>query len=214
MIHGPSTTGSKPLSAVRFTKEVIRRYGLRGAAHVLVVGESPAELVSRLRSAGLMAFGLFDGHSTPRDPETRAAQTDQAPEIQPAVLHQSVPFLAHSFDCVILGHSSVYGGPLKGPEACTATANLLASLKPGRPLIYHGPLPADAMTRHLSVFPGEARGVILGTGGIGGLFRRLLGQNNGLPALQFTLPGDAISRLEWHRLARQAVMASQRQPAA
>lgn len=212
-----STTTGNSMNAARLAKDLIRRYGQRGNARMLVVGSNPAELVSCLRAGGVMAFGLFDGPAPPRDPYLRPADQEVVPEVQPAVLHQSVPFLAQSFDCVLLGESDVYKGSLTCPEACTATANLLACLKPGRSLVCCGPVATAAYDRHLSVFPGRSRTIALGTGGIVGVLQRLIGQGNAQPGIQFTIPDDAISRLEWHRLARQAVMASQacqQQPAA
>ncbi len=202
------------ISPSRLAKDLVRRYRLRGDARVLDIGGGHGEIVASLRSCRVSAFGLFDGPAPPRDPEATAAGQDETPAIQPAVLHQSVPFLAQSFDAVLLRDSDAFHGALSSPEACTATANLFASLKPGQPLVCCGPVSLDAMEAHLAVFPGVAQRIKLGTGGLGGLFRRLVGQQTVQSAIEFTIPAKPISRLEWHRLARQAVMAAQQQPAA
>ncbi len=202
------------LSPSRLAKDFVRRYRLRGDARVLDIGSGDGEVVARLRSCGVNAFGLFDGSAPPRDPEADVTGQVESPAIQAAVLHQSVPFPAQSFDAVLLRNSDVYCGALSSPEACTATANLLASLKPGQPLVYCGPVSQDAIEAHFTTFPGAARRIMLGTGGLGGLLRRFVGQQTEQPAIEFTIPAKPISRLEWHRLARQAVMAAQQQPAA
>ena len=193
-------------------KDLIRRYRLRRGARVLDIGSGQGEVVQRLRSSGVCAFGLFDGPALPRDPSGDRSG-DSAPAIQPAVLHQGVPFLAQSFDCILLRDSHVYRGSLRGPEACTATANVLASLKPGGPLICCGLGDLDAWEAHLSAFPGQSQRLELGNGGLMGALKHLLGQARTSPAVEFCVPSAPICRLEWHRLARQAVMAAQ-QPAA
>ncbi|MGD9853709.1 MAG: hypothetical protein AB7U20_02040 [Planctomycetaceae bacterium] len=207
-------TAVDPLSPARLAIDLVRRYRLQRGSRLLVVDSRPGELVSCLRAHGLTAFGLYDGPAPPRDPYAKAASDDNAPSIQPAVLHQSLPFVAQSFDGVLLQDSDVYRGLLTGPEACTATANLLASLKPGKPLVYTGSIATAVFRAHLNAFPGTSCEIALCSSGIGGLLRKLLGRGGEQTAVQFTLPGEAISRLEWHRLARQAVIGFQRQPAA
>lgn len=208
------TATSCSLTPSRLANEIIRRYALRGGARVLVIASRPGELVSCLRTRGVMAFGLYDGVVAPRDPYQRVVTEDTPPQTQPVTLHQSLPFPAQSFECIVLQDSRAYSGPLTSPEACTATANLLAALKPARPLVSCGEIAPASLMAHLANFPGAACQIIMGQGGVAALIRRLLGRGGGQLAVQFTTPRDPITRLEWHRIARQAVMSAQRQPAA
>lgn len=146
------------------------------------------------------AYGLFDGPTPERDDD------QDVPEIQPATLHQSIPFLAQSFDAVLVQQNADYDGVLSSPEACTATANLLAALKPGGQFVYCGAGEFAGMKDHLNEFPGQGVLLKLGTGGLLHLLLRLTGlAKPGLPALKYTIPQESITRLEWHRFARDAV---------
>jgi hypothetical protein len=86
-------------------------------------------------------------------------------------------------------------------------------LKPGCPLVCCGLRDRDAWEAHLSAFPGQLQRIEIGSGGIIGALQHLFGQAKTSPAVEFRIPPAPISRLEWHRHARQAVMAAQ-QPAA
>lgn len=156
--------------------------------------------MSLLRRARVEAYGLFDG------PVQETSEDGDVPEVQSATLHQSVPFLAQSFDAVVVQQTANFEMSLASPEACTATANLLATLKPHGVLIYCGSREFAQMKQLLSEFPGKGLHKTLGNGGLLRWMLRLAGLvKPGLPALQFTIPQEPISRLEWHRLARQAV---------
>ncbi len=201
-------------TAARLVQDINRRYQLQSTSKLLDVSGA-GDVVSGFRARGMTAFGIYDGAAPPRDPYATQPQLIEIPERQPAVLHQGIPFPAHSFDCVLLRETNTYTGSLSSPEACTATANLLASLKPGGVLLWCVPVPRDLLAAHLSAFPGQPQNLTLGTGGIGGALLRLvgIGRNSGQPAVEFRLPKESISRLDWHRMARQAVMAAQK-PAA
>lgn len=205
---------SAAVPAARLIKDLIRRYRLTSTSKLLDVG-TDGQIVEGLRDRGVTAFGLYDGAAPPRDPYANHPELIEMPQRQPAVLHQGIPFPAQSFDCVLLRETDAYEGSLSSPEACTATANLLASLRPGGILLWCVPVSHDELASHLSAFPGQAQSVRLGTGGIAGALLHTIGigRNSGLPAVEYRLPAEPISRLEWHRIARQAVMAAQ-QPAA
>ncbi len=209
-----SAAQSVAVSTARLVKDVTRRYRLTSASKLLDVG-GEGEVVTNFRARGVIAFGLYDGAAPPRDPYANQPELIEIPERQPAVLHQGVPFRAHTFDCVLLRETNTFDGSLSSPEACTATANLLASLKPGGVLVWCVPVSRDALATHLSAFPGQPQSIKLGIGGIVGALLRLIGigRNSGLPAVEYKLPIEPVSRLEWHRIARQVVMAAQ-QPAA
>ena len=205
---------SAAVPAARLVRDLARRYRLTSTSKLLDVGPN-GDIVESLRARGVTAFGLFDGAAPPRDPYANQPELIEMPQRQPAVLHQGIPFPAHSFDCVLLRETDAYEGSLSSPEACTATANLLASLRPGGILLWCVPVSRGDLASHLSAFPGQPRSIKLGTGGIAGALLRAIGigRNSGLPAIEYRLPTEPISRLEWHRIARQAVMAAQ-QPAA
>ncbi|MCA9077711.1 MAG: hypothetical protein KDA93_21980 [Planctomycetaceae bacterium] len=209
-----SAAHSAAVPAARLVKDLTRRYRLTSASKLLDIG-GDGHFVDGLRTRGVTAFGLFDGAAPPRDPYANQPALIEMPQRQPAVLHQGIPFPAQSFECVLLRQTKTYDGSLASPEACTATANLLASLKPGGVLLWCVPVSRDELVSHLSAFPGQPQSVKLGTGGIAGALLRTIGigRNSGLPAVEYRLPKEPISRLEWHRIARQAVMSAQ-QPAA
>ncbi len=176
-------------------------------SRILDVGCGQGQLVAQLRQRGLLAFGLFDGPP----PSQESRDGDDIPAIQPASLQNSIPFLAQSFDGVLLRHSDSYQHPLHSPEAFTATANLLACLKPGCSLLVTARLPAAELQQHLGGFPGELTQLTLGHGGLlGGLLRSLrLSWSRPVTAFRFRIPTEPISRKAWHRLALQAVRSGQ-----
>ena len=191
---------SAEFPARRLAKAIVRQLKLPRCAQVLHVGCGNGEVVGLLRQSNIEAYGLFDG--PPRERTSDA----EAPEVQPTIVHQSIPFPAQSFEAVVLQRASSYDGLLSTPEACTATANLLAILKPDGVLIDCGTHDFGAMQQHLDQFPGKGSQLMLGTGGLLHLSLRLCGlAKPGLPALKYVIPHEPISRLEWHRIARQAV---------
>lgn len=209
-----SAAQSAAVPAARLVRDLTRRYRLTSTSKLLDIGVD-GHIVDGLRARGVTAFGLFDGAAPPRDPYANQPALIEMPQRQPAVLHQGTPFPAQSFECVLLRQTKTYDGSLSSPEACTATANLLASLKPGGVLLWCVPVSRDELASHLSAFPGQPQPIKLGTGGMAGALLRTIGigRNSGLPAVEYRLPKEPISRLEWHRIARQAVMSAQ-QPAA
>lgn len=191
----------------RLAKGIVRQLRLVRGSRILHVGCGRGEVVDLLRGAGHQAWGLFEG-----PPQERDEQNDP-PQIQPTRLHQSLPFPAQTFDAVLLQQSADYDGSLATPEACTATANLLASLKPGGTLVYCGAADFHQMKQHLAQFPGKGAHMSLGASGLLYWMLRVCGlAGPGLPALKFTIGPEGITRLEWHRIARKAV-ANLSQPA-
>jgi SAM-dependent methyltransferase len=184
----------------RLAKGIVRQLRLSRGSRILHVGCGDGAVVSLLRRSQREAFGLFDGPPQQRDEQS------EPPQIQPTLLHQSLPFAAQTFDAVIVQQSGDYDGSLATPEACTATANLLAALKPGGTLVYCGHADFGRMKQHLAQFPGKGSHLSLGAGGVLYWTLRLCGlARPGLPALKFTIGPEGITRLEWHRIARKAV---------
>jgi SAM-dependent methyltransferase len=184
----------------RLAKAVVRQLRLSRGSRILHVGCGRGEVVELLRRSRHQAWGLVDG------PPQERAEDGEPPQIQPTLLHQSLPFAAQSFDAVLVQQSIDYDGSLATPEACTATANLLAALKPGGTLLYCGEADFGQMKRHLAQFPGKGAHLSLGASGVLYWMLRLCGlARPGLPALKFTIGPEGISRLEWHRIARKAV---------
>jgi SAM-dependent methyltransferase len=184
----------------RLATGIVRQLRLPRGSRVLHVGCGDGEVVNLLRRSRQEAFGLFDGPPQERDEQS------EPPQIQPTLLHQSLPFAAQSFDVVLVQQSGDYDGSLATPEACTATANLLAALKPGGTLVYCGEADFSRMKQHLAQFPGYGSHLSLGARGVLYWMLRLCGlARPGLPALKFTIGAERITRLEWHRIARKAV---------
>lgn len=184
----------------RLAKAIVRQLRLSRGSRILHVGCGRGEVVELLRRSRHQAWGLVDG------PPQERAEDSEPPQIQPTLLHQSLPFAAQSFDAVLVQQSVDYDGSLATPEACTATANLLAALKPGGTLVYCGEADFGQMKRHLAQFPGKGSHLNLGASGVLYWMLRLSGlARPGWPALKFTIGPEGISRLEWHRIARKAV---------
>ena len=190
-----------PLSSRRLAHCLIRQLRLKRRSRVLDVGCGNGDLVGVLRRSRIDAYGLFDG-----SPAAESSESTDVPALQPATLHQSIPFLAQSFDAVVVRATADYDGSLASPEACTATANLLAVLKPGGHFLFCADENDGQMKRHLAQFPGRRKQILLRWGGFVGFVARMIGlAHPGAAALLVTLPEEPISRLEWHRIAREAV---------
>jgi SAM-dependent methyltransferase len=198
-------------------RHLLRRFPFRRAARVLEVGCGRGELVSFLRRRGIEAYGIDDVLTA----EDRAAD---------AALHYgsfagAFPFPPHHFDLILVREARAYSGQWHGPEAYTATANLLSALRPRRRLVFLEPAvvaphalpdPAriEAIQSHLAAFPAtcDARPYRDGLGRFLSL-EWLLGRHRQvqLAVMTFTVPRAPVSRLKWHQLAREAVLRRQSQ---
>lgn len=188
------------IPASRLARAIVRQLRLSRGSRILHVGCGHGEVVRQLRRRRMHAFGVYDGPS-PADPAD-----GEPPELQTATLHQSLPFSAHWFDAIFVQQTLDYTGLLSTPQACTATANLLAALKPHGALVVCQQPCQEAMKQHLVQFPGQGSHLMLGAAGLAYWTLRACGLSRpGLPGLRFTIPHEPISRLEWHRLARKAV---------
>jgi hypothetical protein len=166
----------------------------------------------------------------------QAAGIDDRPGLDPLLPgladahHRSLaggfPFGPHHFDAILVRASRIYSGDLTNPEASIATANLLSSLAPRRKAIFlaaqlSGDAPLDgwiaSLQSHLAPFPGTVDVSRYVDGWEKWLsLEWLIGRQRDvdLTLVTFTAARKPVSRLEWHQIARQAVMGRMRQPAA
>lgn len=195
-------------------KRVIRKLlhgGMFRARRVLEVGCEDGRLVRFLQGQGRQAAGIDDRTGLP---PLAAGLSDTH--------HSSIaggfPFAPHHFQAMLVRGSRIYSGDLLNPEASIATANLLSSLAPRRRAIFlathlAGDTPLetwiDSLQAHLAPFPGTVSVSQYEDGWEKWLsLEWLIGRNRDvdLTLVTFTSHRKAVSRLEWHQIARKAVM--------
>lgn len=204
-----------------FPKRVIRkllRGGLFRARRVLEVGCEEGRLVRLLQAGGRQAAGIDD--RTGIEPALA-----HVPDVHQRSLAGGFPFPQHHFDAILIHGSRIYSGDLTNPEASIATANVLSALAPRRRAIFvatrlAGDTPLDAwitgLQAHLAPFPGTVNVSQYADGWEKWLsLEWLIGRNRNvdLTLVTFTASRKAVSRLEWHQIARQTVL-SRLRPAA
>ena len=202
-------------------KRVIRkllRNGMFRARRVLEVGCEDGRLVRFLQAQGRKAAGI-DDRSGLSPLIAGLADTHHRS------LAGGFPFAPHHFDAILVRGSRIYSGDLLNPEASIATANLLSSLAPRRRAIFVAPqlageMPVDtwisSLEAHLAPFPGSVSISRYEDGWEKWLsLEWLIGRNRNvdLTLVTFTAERKAVSRLEWHQIARKCVMGRMR-PAA
>ncbi|MFG0333309.1 MAG: hypothetical protein ACF8TS_08115 [Maioricimonas sp. JB049] len=198
--------GQLPVSERVLTK-LLRRARLSRGGTILDIGSAADRVVEHLLSRGYDAFGVCPE-------ETPAAATSE--RVQVGRLAAGLPVQPHQADLVLIRDAALYRPVQADPESLTATANLLAALRPGRELILIEPVQPgphraadtrviDAWNDHFAAFPGRlkiesvrVRPALFGLFGGGPAFEfRLAG---------FKIPAQSRTRLEWHRLAHEAAM--------
>lgn len=202
-------------------KRVLRkllRKGMFRARRVLDVGCEDGRLVRFLQGQGREAAGIDD--RTGLEPLLSGVA-----DVHHRSLAGGFPFGPHHFDAILIHGSRIYSGDLSNPEASIATANVLSALAPRRRAVFvatqlAGETPVEtfvaALQAHLSPFPGTVEVTQYIDGWEKWLsLEWLIGRNRdaNLTLVTFTAPRKRVSRLEWHQIARQAVLSRMR-PAA
>lgn len=123
----------------------------------------------------------------------------------------SISHPVHSIQRILVRDSSVFNDSAVSPESTIALANLLSCLKSRGKLII--PVSGDIETasnlwsERLQGFPGKLTQREYKTGIVSYLnLTFLLRGVHQISVLEFTVEKKLTSRLEWHRLAREAVM--------
>lgn len=197
----------------RVVRKLLRGAWGRKARHVLDVGCGNGQLVGYLQQRGCLAAGIDDGATTPHAPSAASI-------IHRGSIAGGFPFKPQSFDLLVIRSSRIYAGDLNTPEALTATANLLSSLKPRRRAIFLEPAALEpglqpdaarlaALEAHLGCFPGEVdvRDYHDGVGRFLSL-EWLLGRYRdfALSLVVYTAPRNVLSRLKLHQQAREVAL--------
>jgi SAM-dependent methyltransferase len=216
----PTATASLGLPR-RVARKLLRGAWGRKARHVLDVGCGNGRLVAYLQRRGCLAAGIDESAAT-------QGATSAASIIHRGNIAGGFPFKSQSFDLILVRSSRIYAGDLNTPEAFTATANLLSSLKPRRRAIFLEPATVEpgrgpdtarlaALQAHLACFPGDVdvRDYHDGVGRFLSL-EWLLGRYRdfALTLVIYTSPRTVLSRLKLHQQAREAVLRLQSQPTA
>lgn len=204
----PGTLGSTEFHLPhRVLRKLLRGRWRRRARNVLIAAHHCTDLTLHLNRCGIDAVGIDD----------QSAGEPQSAKIHFGSLAGGFPHGPHSFDLVLLGSCRALRGGLNGPEPLIAMANLLSSLRPRRRLVWLDPMRAgqsktggvESVVEKLSRFPGEVSLSAYHDGWERFLsLEWLLGRHRNvqLELLTVTVPGKPISRLEWHRQAREAAL--------
>jgi SAM-dependent methyltransferase len=145
----------------RLLKQVLVGHGLRFGGRVLVAGCGHGELVAFLDGIAYSVDAIDDSTDGIEDARRRFPQF----EFQYARLDESIPAPTDEFDLILVQDLCVYRDNLLDLRTRSATANLLACLKPGGDLVFVrkriGQLGCGAghhsgcWKRHLACFPGQ-----------------------------------------------------------
>ena len=186
-----------------------RRYGAFTRRSILDVGCGDGVWVQQLRRRGALISGLDD----------QQQGSDQEGVIHRGSPAASIPFAAQSCDVVLIRGTALFRHPEGNPEITIALANLLSCLKPKGRLVIPVSGPEDPATdlwkRRLDPFPVRDRMKTWSGGLIAWLtLASLFGRDHRVTVQEFVIGRKPISRLEWHRLARKAVLSAMQSPPA
>ncbi|MCA9081452.1 MAG: methyltransferase domain-containing protein [Planctomycetaceae bacterium] len=190
----------------RQLETIERSFKLGGQATLLDVGCGDGAWVGKLRARGVDAVGVDD-------PASEAPQADGILK-QMIAANLSVP--VHTRDVALIRGAMVFEDSRNTPETTIALANILATLKPGGSLLCAVPDEATAIEfwqQRLAPFRLTGAIKTWGTGIQAWLsLAPLLRPGGAVSLLEFPLAMQPLSKLEWHRLAREAVMPTRSTP--
>lgn len=177
---------------------------LKPGISLLDVGCGDGAWVQKLRGMGVLATGLD-------------ASSQQAPQdgIVLVPLAGNLPITVQSIDIAIIRGTELLASETNSPETTIALANLLSVLKPGGKLLVAAGESGALWQSRLSPFHlvGQVRQFQMGL--LSWLtLAPLLNPGGSVEILEFKLSATPTSRLEWHRMAREAIMPPRRSPAA
>jgi hypothetical protein len=179
-----------------------RRYGIPAGTSLLDVGCGDGNWVLQQRARGLNVQGLEERSRISGEPGEAVVIGSPA---------SKVPGEAQSWDRVLFRGTGLFDAPEFQPELMIALANLGAALKPHGHLI----VPVNANSIHdverwkriLAVFPGLVRVRQFKTGLSAYLTLSFLFSGvHQVTVVDLSIRDQQVSRLEWHKRAREAVM--------
>ncbi len=220
-LHQPSSEHASPTGLelpIRLLKQVLIGHGVRLGGRVLVAGCGHGELVAFLDGIAYSVDAVDDSADGIDDARSRFPQF----EFHYARLDESVPAPKDEFDLILVQDLCVYRDNLLDLRTRSATANLLACLKPGGDLVFvrkrdgrlgcgagHNP---GCWKRHLACFPGQLEATAYGES----FFERarwdwLCGPREHSDYFTVTLqsPPEKLNRNFWRDFARRGLMTGQ-----
>lgn len=188
----------------RQLETIEQAYALRSAPGVLDVGCQDGTWVLKLRSLGIPATGVDDPLSTP-------ASAEQREGILRTSVAANLAIPVHSCAVGLIRGTQVFQGESITPESTIALANVLSTLQPNGHLLVPVSSDNDAAVKlwQTRLAPFALQGTLRSLGG--GLMSwltlaALLRPGSDVTLLEFKLSATPLTRLDWHRLAREAVM--------
>ena len=191
------TSGNSKLSVPELNL-LARRLGCFSGRHVLDVSADSAAWVLQTQQRKGTISGIVDVADSTGEGLTCGS---------PAA---SISHSAHTVNCVLIRDNSIFAQSSTTVEMTIALANLLSCLKSrGRVVIPVTDLDQarSIWTRRLEGFPGTLRAREIKTGILDYLTLAILFRGiHQIPVLEFTIGRKLLSRLQWHQLAREAVL--------
>jgi len=194
---------------------IARKVGVFSGKSLVDVGCGNGNWVSQLRQQGRLVWGLDEKQFV----SSPVSGSDVVKIGSPAA---AVPWEPHSQDSILFRGTSLISAAEFSPELMIGLANLGSSLKPrGRLLIpLTGSTPGEIEMEQLrwktqlAPFPGTFRSRLLTPGLLSYLTLSFLFTGKvQVTVIEFQINRQTVSRLEWHQLARTAVMSRMSTPA-